>query len=197
MGDREVKLTDNGVHEEMMKYHSIILPKQDVRYSVNILFTEAVFVALSVSELYLPAMRYYGKRTKKQEEETLFPSYRYSDYIKDKALLEGLSAVILGVLAEVIGEEEFEKVLKLKNNQYFNIFDGYLTQYVDKCNAEYLKTTLEKRKNKLRNIAKRFVKKPDAYLKMKRDLEYSAMEYKCNVHELYDPRPEYSEEIEW
>lgn len=32
---------------------------------------------------------------------------------------------------------------------------------------------------------------------MKRDLEYSAMEYKCNVHELYDPRPEYSEEIEW
>ena len=39
--------------------------------------------------------------------------------------------------------------------------------------------------------------KPDAYLKMKRYLEYSAMEYKCNVHELYDPRPEYSEEIEW
>lgn len=32
---------------------------------------------------------------------------------------------------------------------------------------------------------------------MKRYLEYSAMEYKCNVHELYDPRPEYSEEIEW
>lgn len=54
-------------------------------------------------------------------------------------------------------------MLKLKNNQYLNIFDGYLIQYVDKCNAEYLKTTLEKRKNKLRNIAKRFVKKPDAY----------------------------------
>jgi len=29
MGDREVKLVDNGVHDEMMKWHSMILPKME------------------------------------------------------------------------------------------------------------------------------------------------------------------------
>ena len=29
MGDRKVKLVDNGVHDEMMKWHSMILPKME------------------------------------------------------------------------------------------------------------------------------------------------------------------------
>ena len=66
-----------------------------------------------------------------------------------------------------------------------------------KCNIEYLKTAPEKRKDKIRNIAKRFVQQPDAYKNMKRDLEYSAKKYGCSFHELHDPKLEYPEEIEW
>ena len=64
----------------------------------------------------------------------------------------------------------------LRGHQYGDIFFNYATQYVDKCNIEYLKTAPEKRKDKLRNIAK---------------------QYGCSFHELHDPKLEYPEEIEW
>ena len=197
MGDRDIKLVDNGVHDEMMKWHSMILPRQEVHFSVNIMFPEAVFVALSAPELYVWSSQYYGQRTKKQEEMAAFPAQKYSDYVRDKAIIDTLSAVVLGALAEVIGDDELEKLFKLRGHQYGDIFFNYATQYVDKCNIEYLKTAPEKRKDKLRNIAKRFVQQPDAYKNMKRDLEYSAKQYGCSFHELHDPKLEYPEEIEW
>ena len=197
MGDREVKLVDNGVHDEMMKWHSMILPKQEVHYAVKVLFPEAVFVALSVPELYLWSRFCYGQRTQKQEETAEFPALKYSDYIRDKAVIDTLLAAILGALAEVIGDDELEKLFRLKEHQYGKSFLNYATQYVDKCNLEYLKTLPEKRKDKLRNIAKRFINQPTSYQNLKRDFEDSAKQYGCSIHELYDPKMEYPEEIEW
>ena len=197
MGDREVKLVDNGVHEEIMRWHSIILPRQEVHFSVNILFPEAVFVALSVSEIYAQSRQYYGKRSKKQQENAEFPSEKYSYYVRDKAILDTLSAVILGALAEVIGDEELEKLFKTKSHLYGVGFLNYAAQYVDKCNIEYLKTEPEKRKDKLRNIAKRLIQQPEAYRNMKRNLEYAAKRYACSLHEIEDPKLEYPEVVEW
>ena len=77
------------------------------------------------------------------------------------------------------------------------IFLDYAAQYVDKCNLEYLKTIPEKRKDKLRNIAKRFIKQPVSYKKLKSEFEYSAKQHNCSMHELYDPKMEYPEEILW
>ncbi len=197
MGDRGIKLVDNGVHDEMMKWHSIIMPTQEVHFSVNIMFPEAVFVALSAPELYLWSRVYYGQRTKKQEENAKFPAQKYSDYIRDKAVIDTLCAMILEALAEVIGDDELEKLWRLKGRRYGDIFADYATQYVDKCNIEYLKTAPDKRKDKLRNIAKRFIQQPDAYKNMKMDLEYSAREYHCSFHELHDSKLEYPAEIKW
>lgn len=197
MGDREVKLVDNGVHDEMMKWHSMILPKQEVHFSVKFLFPEAVFVALSVPELYLWSRSRYRQRTQKQDEAAEFPALKYSDYIRDKAVIDTLLAVILGALAEVIGDNELEKLLRFRERQYDDLFFNYVTQYVDKCNIEYLKTIPEKRKDKLRNIAKRFMNQPTSYKNLKSDFEYSAKQYGCSIHELYDPKMEYPEEIVW
>ena len=123
--------------------------------------------------------------------------YKYSDYLKDKALLELLAATILDSLAGVIGADEFEKLIQIKNRQYGYIFQDYATQYVDKCNIEYSKTPVEKRKDKIRNISKRLLQKPEAYKNMKCDLENAARSYGCSYHEVHDSRLSYSEEIEW
>ena len=170
MGDRDIKLVDNGVHDEMMKWHSMILPKQEVHFSVNVMFPEAVFVALSAPELYVWSCQYYRKRTKRQEENAAFPTHKYSSYIRDKAIIDTLSAVILGTLAEVIGDDEIEKLFKIRGHRYEDLFLNYATQYVQQ---------------------------PDAYKNMKRDLEYSAKQYGCSFHELHDPKLKYPEEIEW
>ena len=60
-----------------------------------------------------------------------------------------------------------------------------------------MKTEPEKRKDKLRNIAKRLMQQPEAYRNMKRNLEYAAKRYACSLHEIEDPKLEYPEEIEW
>ena len=46
-------------------------------------------------------------------------------------------------------------------------------------------------------MTKRLIKKPDAYRKTERDLEYAAKEYGVSVHELHNPKLEYPEDVEW
>lgn len=197
-GDRNVKLVDNGVDEELMKWHSMILPRQNVHYAVEVLFPEAVFVALSVPEMYIMSSRYYGntaRSIKKKTSDSGFFPQTYANYIRDKALLDTLCSVIFTALAEVIGDEEVEKLLHQRGGQH--LYSHYAAQYVDKCNLDYLKTAQEKKVDKLRNIARRLVKKPAAYDNLKRDLEYSAKTYGCSIHELHDPKLVYPEKIEW
>ena len=199
-GDRNVKLVDNGANDELMKWHSMVMPQQNLHYSVEVLFPEALFVAFSIPELYLPSSVYYGQRArklqKKEEQPRRFVD-KYADYIRDQAMLDMLSSVILSAFADVIGDEDFEKVLSQRGKSYGYEYEHYATQYVDKCNAEYLKTAPEKRKDKLRNIAKRLLKKPDAYRNLLSDLENSARRHGCSIHELHDPDLEYPETIEW
>ena len=198
-GDRKVKLADNGTDDELIKRHSMIMPKQNVHYAVEILFPEAVFVALSVPEMYFFSECYYGnqaRKRKRNEPERIVFENDYADYIRDKALLDTLCSVILSAFAKVIGDEELEQLLHLKGLRYMN-FDNYAAQYVDKCNIDYLKTPPEKRKDKLRNIAKRLIRKPDAYNNLLHDLEYSARVHGCSIHELHNPKQKYPETIEW
>ena len=158
MGDREVKLVDNGVHDEMMKWHSMILPKQEVHYAVKFLFRKLF------SWHYPLRIFIYGRNP-----------------VMDR------------------GPKSRKRLLnfRLKENQGKMSFLNYATQYVDKCNLEYLRTIPEKRKDKLRNIAKRFINQPTSYQNLKSDFEYSAKQYGCSIHELYDSKMEYPEEIEW
>ena len=60
-----------------------------------------------------------------------------------------------------------------------------------------MRTDVSKRKEKIKNIARRIIKKPQAYYNMERDLRYSAIEYGTNIYMLYDPRFEYPEDIDW
>lgn len=194
MGDRDIVLEDNGMNKELMKWHEKITPTQNVYYSVNILFPEAIFVAASVPRMYIFSSRYYGIGSKRTDMD--MPPIPYSDYIRDKANLDVLCAGIWQALGEVIGDEELEKIMQLlqrTDESYIH----YATHYIDKCNIELLKTDVEKRKDKLRNIAKRIVKKPQAYKNMEEDLKYWANEYKTTIYELEDPRIEYPEEFEW
>ena len=103
---------------------------------------------------------------------------------------------MLSALSDVIGDEEFEKAIR-HHGPFSHAYENYATMYVDKCNIEYIKTPCEKRKDKIRNITKRLVKAPDAYINMKRGLEASARKYGCSIHELHDPNMEYPDDIEW
>lgn len=196
MGDRDIVLRDNGITTETMDWHSIIVPTQNVYYSVNILFPEAIFVAAATPNIYLYAHLNYGMRGKTIAQKRSIPYFLHSDYMRDKANIDALCAGIWQALGEVIGDEELEKISILLERTGED-FANYATHYIDKCNIELLKTAVEKRKDKLRNIAKRIMKKPGGYMSLEADLKYSAKKYKTTIYDLEDPRIEYPEEIEW
>ena len=190
----DIILIDNNMTEDKMSWHEIKTPTENVYYSVEILFPEAIFVAASVPRMYLFSNRYYGSRAVPNEMD--IPPVPYSNLIRDKANLDVLCSGIWQALGIVIGDEELEKTIHiydLTRESYMN----YATQYIDKCNIELYKTAVDKRKDKLRNIAKRIVKKPQAYNSMEQNLKYWAKEYNTNIYALEDPKLEYPEEIEW
>jgi len=198
-GDRTVKMVDNWVNEDLMRRHDMVLPKKSVHYAVEVLFPEALFVAFAVPELCEDSVKYYGARPRKRQEKDEGPKRPvpdYSDYIRDQANLGMLSSAILSAFAEVIGDASFERVMGLSKS-YFTYFGHFLAQYVDRCNVEYIKAAQEKKPDKLKNIGRRFFNCPDAYVRMRRDIEMGASEYGCSVHEMYDPRVKYPEEIVW
>lgn len=194
-GDRNVLVIDNGMDETTMKWHEIITPKHNVYYSVELLFPESLFIATAVPKMCVYSYRYYGNKNHKDSEE-INRVHPMSQYYLDKAYLDVLCTSIWHALGMAIGEDEVEKLLCSKersNEDYSN----YITHYIDKCNLELIKTPVEKRKDKLKNITKRIIKKPKAYYSMESDLKYWVKEYDTNIYELSDPSLEYPENIEW
>ncbi len=194
MGDREIVLQDNGMNSDKMKWHEMITPTSNVYYSVNVLFPEAIFVAAAVPKMCNLSWGKYGSNAKRAELDT--SPVPYVNYLRDQANLNVLSAGIWQALAEAIGNDEFEKIHRLYERTD-ELFINYVTHFIDKCNIELYKTEVDKRKDKLKNIAKRIVRKPQAYISMEQDLRYYAIEYKTSIYELHDPKLEYPEEIEW
>ena len=169
MGDREVVLKDNVLNEELKEEKGIKNCNQNIYHSVNILYPEALFLALAIPNIFISCKYYYyGKRDECDQEFKMFSSN--SDYLKDKALLTLLSAVIFQSLEEVIGSDEFNKVYKLiKNSREY--YMHYVTQYVDYCNLEFLKTDINKRKDKLIDITKKFIKPSKEYQRMEKRIK--------------------------
>lgn len=194
MGDRDIVLEDNGMYKENMKAHGIITPTQNVYYSVDILFPEAIFVAISVPYMYCFSRHYYGTRALKSKIEMVSGSF--AKFVRDKANLDVLFAGIWEALGEVIGNDELEKISKLLENSSEE-YDDYVVHYIDKCNVEYLKTAVEKRKDKIKHITKRIIKKPDSYYSMESDLKHWSKVYKTSIYDLTVPEIVYPEEIEW
>lgn len=196
MGDRNVSAVDNGVSDDIMRYHSVILPKNNVHYSVEVLFTEAMFVALSIPKVCEIGVVEYDSAKQAVKGDSRRPLPGSSVYQRDVALLQALRAVILSAFAEVVGEKALESLLELEGKSYLRFWD-YYGQYVDCCNIEYINTEEAKRADKVRLISRRFLKDSVAYQKLCEAIEVAAEQYGCSVHEINDPETDEYPEFEW
>ena len=191
-GDRDVVLIDNGMHEESMKQHGLITPKQNVYYSVNILFPEALFTAMSVKELLQTVRPRIGRKNAEAWERT----YSQAMFLRDKAVIRMFCAGIWEAFADVTGNDEADRIIRLYQKTDESYYQ-YVSSFIDKLNVEYLKTGGDKRADKLRSIARRIAKKPDSYYRLEEDLKYQAKEYGTTIHDVAEADIEYPEEIIW
>ncbi|TDW16466.1 hypothetical protein EDD63_12323 [Breznakia blatticola] len=189
-GDREI----NKVSEEVFGENMEIYNETTIIYSFNIMFPQAIFYAFAA-----PKLAKYAKVlvTTKELEDKYARIYSYPMYLRDKGLINYLSAKILEAVEEVIGFEATSKLIRSYERSAVSYKD-YLALYVDKCNIEFEKTKVEKRPMKVRTIANRFIKFPDAYYEMYISYTKTAKKYDCNIYDLTDSSIEYpSEELIW
>lgn len=190
-GDREVALKDNGMNKELMEWHDVKASCENVYYSCNVFFPQAIFVAFSANN-FCNYLSYYSKRN----HDELFEQYPVTASILDKANIDMLCAGIYQALEEVIGKEEMKKLLKLKNKED-EYYINYLTQFIDKCDMDLLKTSVDKRASKIKTIARGIACKPKSYYDLEYAFKIAAKEQNVSIYELCDSSVEYPEEIEW
>ena len=175
-GDRDVELKDNAFTKELSEWHEIKADSKNVYYSVDVLFTEALFIAITVPSLFEDGLAYYGSKRKLSGGRT---GYKYSYYKTDIAYLSLLCSKIWGALEEVLDTKDFEKLMKLyecSNETYEN----YAAQYVEKLSRELDVTAVEKRKSKLNGIAKRLITKTNSYYAIEEFINDTAKECRCH-----------------
>lgn len=194
MGDREIVLKDNVLGSNIKEEFGIHECNQNIYYSVNILYPEAIFLALAVPDMFVYSKGYYGKRDQYNQEYKMINSY--SNYFKDKALLSLLSSSIYQSLEEVIGSDEFNKLYSLINKENPDYVD-YVTLYIDQCNLDLIKTQIVQRKDKLIDITRNFIKKNKEYKNIEKRIKAYAHKHQISIDQIEDVNIEYPEVIEW
>lgn len=218
MGDREIELIDNGINEEIKKYHGKLYPNYNLHYSVNILWIEAIFSVLALEELIKIAtdkklskkyindeeLGFWIKDEKDKKEH--FRKYRIEKEIRlpyDVSIARLYQTGIWKALVEVIGINRYRRIKNAtasdEYDQYNELkYKGFCTQYLDIFNMEYLYSALEKRPTLLASYINKLIKLDSEYLELEYDIKKYAKENNImNITDIQLTNVDYPEEIQW
>ena len=193
-GDREVELIDNGMDQDKMKFHSIIVPQSNVYYKCNYLYPEMLFVMLALNELVKLRIRELSK-SRYVYNDTLDKNVIWDDTI---ATIRSFQGEFMKCVKEVLTEASFKRWLTLMNGDYIHI-EQIAGQYVDLLNIKYVNMTKEKRLKNLTAISKRIAEyRNDAeHDEIKEVVREAAREHGCCEEDIRLEGIEYPDEFVW
>lgn len=193
-GDREVELVDNHMNEDKMKWHSIIVPKNNVYYSCNCFYPEMFFVMLALNEL----VELRNKDLTKAE-------YTYKRAMDKKVIWDETIAIIRLFQAEFVKcvkstftDTTFVRWINIMNGDYIGIED-IAVQYIDLLNFKYINMTREKRLKKLYSIARRIAefRYDKDHIEIKKVVIKAAREHGCVQGDIQLQGFDYPDNFEW
>lgn len=191
---RNILVVDNGMDKDAMKWHEITTPTENVYYSTNIFFPEALFVAIALPDTYSLSRRHYGRHSKYKgkvyEPRSLMRFYR------DRSNLEVLCAAVWEALGETIGEKEAEKLMEMRSQMEPDYYIDYMVAFVRKCNLRLINTKFKNRRDMLKEITRALMEKDEEYYGMEKKINDWAREFGKKTYQVRT-RIEYPEEIEW
>lgn len=190
MGNREIKLIDNGITQDMMKFHSLIAPNHNAYLAFNVLWPELLFVTMALNDF----VKIYARKVSKGNYyETLDHRAIWDSSI---ASVRSFQAAIASHLLNTIPETSHNRILRLMNHNY-NVYGSYATQYIDKLNGNFIRMTKEKREKNITVMAKRIAEQGEAYQRVKSQVLEAAREYNCSMTEIQSVNDEYPDDFEW
>lgn len=193
-GDREIKLVDNNMSEEKMRWHSIITPTMNVKYSCNILYPEMFYVILILNELINIRI---NELTKGKYKDCSINDRRV---IWDETIvtIRNFQAAFNSCVRNTLTPASYSRWLNLMSNENISVVD-IAHQYIDLLNSRFMDMTKEKRRKSLSLIAKRIAEYHfnDEHNELKAVVESAALDYGCTPEEIAIDGIEYPDVIEW
>jgi hypothetical protein len=193
MGDRELKLVDNNISTEAMKYHGIICPSQNVEYGYQTIWLEALFV-VSALNVFIDHRARIMVKTRYL--------YRLSDHHQvmfDKAIAvaRNFQAVIMEALHDLVGDNVYARTAKMIAAAPEYVFDHFCSDYLNMLTVKYLRFDPEKKKKNLSVFIKRVLEQGQEYMEIRESITAYAKENGCDVRDVRLKDTEFPEEIEW
>lgn len=177
--EKNIEFVANGLNRSMKQEHRILAPEKNIYYSVKVLLPEIIFAAIALNDfIHL-------------HQETVDDS----DWNIEIATIRYFQSLIANVLEEFMNKEQYTMFLVLLHAKRPAFF-RYATQYVDVLNIEYLKLSVEERKQSIPTFAIRYLADDEGYQVLKEQLLSISSLQKKELHE-YELTLRYPEEIEW
>lgn len=179
MGDRKVVHVDNGLTNEILKYHGIVGVKKNLYLSFNTYLPEILFITMALNDF----IKLYEKKVK------------HPIWNETIATVRILQSKITGCLEKILTPHKF-KMMMNTINPYWQDYVNYATQYLDLLNIRFLDWDSEKRLKNINIIAKRLAEKGEEYQSVKKDVYEAAVKNDTHPNEM-ELKIDYPEEINW
>jgi len=197
MGDREIQFVPNRVRDGVADYLGISEDSGEIRYSVNVLYPEAIFELMAISYLIESYKgRLVGKRSFSEYDAKAFRI----PLNKTIAVLRNCQATVAEAVKTELHQNSFSRWLKGVENGYMYV-GGLIPQWVDRKNLEYYRASEKRRRSLIVKTVGDMSLLPwhdDDYQELFEAVTSFARENNCDISDVrcgkYDAYPQ---EIEW
>lgn len=187
-GSREIELVENNMNDEIMKWHSIITPINNVYYKFKYILTQAIFVVYSLN-IFIDNYKY-----KK------YKSSYYTKVVYDEAvnIVQEFQSKVIKAIVQILSEKNKKIFLKLFYDREFGT-SRLVHQYLELIDCRYLAKNKEDRLKELVNTTKRVIRywEYQEYIDLEQELIEYAEENQCDIDNIIIDGTEYPEEIDW
>ena len=187
-GSREIELVENNMDDEIMKWHSIITPINNVYYKFKYILTQAIFVVYALN-IFIDNYKY-----KK------YKSSYYTKVVYDEAvnIVQEFQSKVIKSIVQLLSEKNKKTFLKLFYDREFGT-NRLVHQYLELIDCRYLAKNKEDRLKGLVNTTKRVIRywEYQEYIDLEQELIEYAEENQCDIDNIIIDGTEYPEEIDW
>lgn len=187
-GNREIEFVPNCVNKEIMQYHSVIAPINNLYYKFNYILTQAIFVVYALN-IFIDRYKY---------EKYKRDYYTKALYDESINIVQEFQSKVLNAIAEILPEKSKKIFFKLFYDREFGTC-RLLHQYLELMDCRFLAKNKEQRVKNLINTTKRVIRYWDyqEYIDLENTLNEYAEKNQCSIDNVGLTGVEYPEDIIW
>ncbi len=198
LGDRGIKLVDNGMNTNKMKYHQAIAPQNNLYYSFNVIWLEILFVVMILND-YI----FLDSNSIVDSGGIAIGNFCYAKLLapevmwnKSIVVIRNFQATVMEALKGILCPTIYSRLVKaiFKENL---CFENYAIQYLDVLNARYLAMDREKRLKNLPSMVKHLSERSDEYYEIEDFIQQYSREHNITVKNIQLEGSVCPEEFDW